>query len=57
MHVIAAKAVSFAEVLTDEFKQYQQQIVKNAKTLANALMEKALTLFPVERTTISCWLI
>jgi len=31
MHVIAAKAVSFAEVLTDEFKQYQQQIVKNAK--------------------------
>jgi len=44
MHVIAAKAVSFAEVLTDEFKQYQQQIVKNAKTLANALMEKGIDL-------------
>jgi len=44
MHVIATKAVSFAEVLTDEFKQYQQQIVKNAKTLANALMEKGIDL-------------
>jgi len=33
MHVIAAKAVSFAEVLTDEFKQYQQQIVKMRKLL------------------------
>ena len=44
MHVIAAKAVSFGEVLTDEFKQYQKQIVKNASTLANALMEKGLDL-------------
>ena len=33
MHVIAAKAVSFQEVLTDEFKQYQKQIVKNASAL------------------------
>ncbi|GAE88089.1 serine hydroxymethyltransferase [Acetivibrio straminisolvens JCM 21531] len=44
MHVIAAKAVSFAEVLTDEFKQYQKQIVKNASTLANSLMEKGINL-------------
>jgi glycine hydroxymethyltransferase len=44
MHVIAAKAVSFQEVLTDEFKQYQKQIVKNASALANALMEKGLEL-------------
>ncbi|HOM01456.1 MAG TPA: serine hydroxymethyltransferase [Acetivibrio sp.] len=44
MHVIAAKAVSFAEVLTDEFKEYQKQIVKNASSLANALMEKGINL-------------
>ena len=33
MHVIAAKAVCFAEALTPEYKEYQQQIVKNAKAL------------------------
>ncbi len=44
MHVIAAKAVSFKEALTDEFKTYQQNIVKNAKALANALMEKGFKL-------------
>lgn len=44
MHVIAAKAVSFGELLTDEFKQYQNQIVKNASTLANSLMEKGVDL-------------
>jgi len=37
MHVIAAKAVAFREALTAEFKQYQGQIVKNAKTLADEL--------------------
>lgn len=42
MHVIAAKAVAFGEALTDEFKQYQQQVVKNAKVLAEALTEKGL---------------
>ncbi|UBH08400.1 serine hydroxymethyltransferase [Macrococcus armenti] len=42
MHVIAAKAVAFGEALTDEFKQYQQQVVRNAKTLAEALTEKGL---------------
>ncbi len=39
MHVIAAKAVSFKEAMTEEFKEYQKQIVKNAKALAKA-MEK-----------------
>lgn len=42
MHVIAAKAVAFGEALTDEFKQYQQQVVRNAKVLAGALTEKGL---------------
>ncbi len=36
-HVIAAKAVAFKEAMTDEFKEYQRQIVKNAKALASAL--------------------
>lgn len=35
MHVIAAKGVAFNEALTAEFKEYQQQVIKNAKTLAN----------------------
>ena len=37
MHVIAAKAVAFKEAMTPEFKSYQQQIVENAKALAEAL--------------------
>lgn len=37
MHTIAAKAVAFKEALTPEFKQYQTQVVKNAKTLAETL--------------------
>lgn len=37
MHVIAAKAVALKEALTPEFKDYQEQVVKNAKTLAGAL--------------------
>lgn len=44
MHVIAAKAVCFKEAMTDEFKQYQQQIVKNAKAMANRLMSHGLRL-------------
>lgn len=44
MHVIAAKAVSFGEVLTDEFKNYAEQIVKNAKRLAESLKKEGLTL-------------
>jgi glycine hydroxymethyltransferase len=37
MHVIAAKAVAFGEALTPAFKDYQRQIIKNAKALADAL--------------------
>lgn len=44
MHVIAAKAVALREALTPEFRLYQQQIVKNAKALATALMENGFTL-------------
>lgn len=40
MHVISAKAVAFGEALTDKFEQYIDQVMKNAKALANALMEK-----------------
>ncbi len=40
MHIIAAKAVAFKEALTDEFKTYQQQVIKNAKTLCEALIAK-----------------
>ncbi len=39
MHTIAAKAVSFKEADSDEFKRYQTQVVANAKALADALME------------------
>jgi len=38
MHVIAAKAVAFKEALQDDFEIYTKQIVANAKTLANELM-------------------
>jgi glycine hydroxymethyltransferase len=44
MHVIAAKAVSFKEALTPEFKVYQEQIVKNARTLAAELLERGFRL-------------
>ncbi|ARM34837.1 serine hydroxymethyltransferase [Legionella longbeachae] len=40
MHVIAAKAVSFAEALLPEFKVYQEQILLNAKTMASVLMNR-----------------
>ncbi len=44
MHVIAAKAVSFSEALKPEFKAYGQQIVKNAKAMADALIERGYDL-------------
>ena len=44
MHIIAAKAVAFGEALTDEFKEYQKQIVKNAAALAEALTEGGIKL-------------
>ena len=40
MHVIAAKAVCLKEALTDEYKAYQAQVVKNASTLASALTDR-----------------
>jgi glycine hydroxymethyltransferase len=42
MHVIAGKAVAFKEALTPEFKAYQAQVVKNAKVLAETLIERGL---------------
>ena len=39
MHIIAAKAVALKEALTPEFTAYQQQIVRNARTLASALVD------------------
>lgn len=44
MHVIAAKAVAFGEALTDEFKEYQKQIVKNAKALCEAFKEEGFNI-------------
>lgn len=40
MHVIAAKAVAFAEALQPEFKAYQEQVLKNAKTMAKVLQDR-----------------
>jgi glycine hydroxymethyltransferase len=42
MHVIAGKAVAFGEALRPEFKAYQQQVIKNAKALADQLMKGGL---------------
>ena len=44
MHVIAAKAVCFGEALKPEFKEYQKQIVKNAKVLADELLRYGFNL-------------
>ena len=44
MHIIAAKAVAFKEALSPEFKEYQKQVVKNAKALADTLLEEGVNL-------------
>ena len=44
MHIIAAKAVALGEAMTDEFKVYQQNVVKNAATLSNALLANGVEL-------------
>ena len=44
MHIIASKAICFGEALKPEFKAYQEQIVKNAKALANTLLEEGFDL-------------
>ena len=40
MHIIAAKAVALGEALTPEFREYQQQILKNSKALCSALQDE-----------------
>lgn len=40
MHTIAAKAICFKEAMTDKFRNYQQQVLKNAKILAECLIKK-----------------
>ncbi|GAB2191462.1 serine hydroxymethyltransferase [Sessilibacter sp. MAH2] len=42
MHVIAAKAISFKEALSPEFKEYQKQVVANAKAMAATFMERGI---------------
>ena len=44
MHVIAAKAIAFKEAMTEEFKQYQKQVIKNAQALADGLQLKGYKL-------------
>ncbi len=44
LHIIAAKAVCFGEALTDEFKAYQTQLLKNSKTFAEALLAEGFDL-------------
>lgn len=44
MHVIAGKAVCLKEALSDKYKAYQAQVVKNAATLADALMERGFNI-------------
>jgi len=43
-HVIAAKAVAFGEALMPEFKEYQKQVVENAKVLAEAMVEQGFAI-------------
>ena len=42
MHVIAAKAVSFKEAMSDEFKRYQQQVIVNARAMAATFVERGI---------------
>jgi glycine hydroxymethyltransferase len=51
MHVIAAKAVALQEALTEEFRLYQVQIQKNARTLAETLMARGSASSRGARTT------
>lgn len=43
-HIIAAKAICFKEAMTDEFKEYQKQVLKNAKKLAEVLSKRGIRL-------------
>ena len=44
MHIIAAKAVAFKEALSDDFKEYQKQIVKNAKAMSEEFIKNGIRL-------------
>jgi glycine hydroxymethyltransferase len=44
MHVIAAKAVALREAMSDDFRQYQQQVVENARTMAATLAERGFSI-------------
>ncbi|MHA7880479.1 MAG: serine hydroxymethyltransferase [Saccharospirillum sp.] len=44
MHVIAAKAVCFKEAMSDEFKAYQQQVVKNAQAMVEVFLERGINI-------------
>jgi len=44
MHIIAAKAVCFKEALSDEYKAYQQQVIKNAQAMAAVFIERGINI-------------
>lgn len=44
MHIIAAKAVCFKEALSDDFKEYAAQIIRNSKALCKALIDRGITI-------------
>ena len=54
MHVIAAKAVCFHEALQPQFREYQRQVVINAKALAAGLANMVIASSPAAPTIISC---
>ena len=45
MHVIAAKAVCFKEALSDDFKEYTNNVINNAKVLSKRLTDKGFKIF------------
>ena len=55
MHVIAAKAVCFHEALQPAFRDYQAQIVNNAKALAEGMAAIISAWSAAGRTITSCW--
>lgn len=44
LHIIAAKAICFGEAMTEDFRRYQEQIVKNSKAFAQALLDEGFSL-------------
>ena len=53
MHVIAAKAVCFKEAMTSDFKDYQKQIISNAKTMCKQFKSRGFNLVPVSYTHLT----